>query len=507
MTGKQLRNSILQWAIQGKLVSQDPNDEPAPVLLERIRAEKARLVKEKKIKRDKNETIIYRGEDNSYYEKTLATGAVRCIDDEIPFDIPESWMWVRFGNLSFNRDSERIPLSVSERSNLNKIYDYYGASGVIDKVDKYLFDKPLLLIGEDGANLINRSTPIAFIATGRYWVNNHAHVIDFISYDLLKYVSNFINAISLVDYITGTAQPKMNQEKMNSILIAIPPIQEQVRINDKITSISSIVEKYEKQRTLLDQLNNTIDENLKKSILQEAIQGKLVPQIESEGSAAELLEEIYAEKKRLVREGKLKASALKGESRIFRGDDNKYYEQIGSKTINIDEQIPFDIPNSWCWIRLGYIIDFSSNSSVKVSNIEPDSWILDLEDIEKDSSRLLQRKRMSETGAKSDKHRFSTGNILYSKLRPYLNKVLIADMNGYCTSEILVFDFGKIYAEYALAYLRSPFFVEYAMSDAYGVKMPRLGSKQGNNALMPIPPLDEQHRIVNKIKQLDNQFI
>ncbi len=434
---------------------------------------------------------------NSYYEKTLATGAVRCIDDEIPFDIPESWMWVRFGNLSFNRDSERIPLSVSERSNLNKIYDYYGASGVIDKVDKYLFDKPLLLIGEDGANLINRSTPIAFIAMGRYWVNNHAHVIDFISYDLMRYVSNFINAISLVDYITGTAQPKMNQEKMNSILIAVPPIQEQVRINDKIISISSIVEKYEKQRTLLDQLNNTIDENLKKSILQEAIQGKLVPQIESEGSAAELLEEIYAEKKRLVREGKLKASALKGESRIFRGDDNKYYEQIGSKTINIDEQIPFDIPNSWCWIRLGYIIDFSSNSSVKVSNIEPDSWILDLEDIEKDSSRLLQRKRMSETGAKSDKHRFSTGNILYSKLRPYLNKVLIADMNGYCTSEILVFDFGKIYAEYALAYLRSPFFVEYAMSDAYGVKMPRLGSKQGNNALMPIPPLDEQHRIVN----------
>lgn len=300
---------------------------------------------------------------NSYYEKTLATGAVRCIDDEIPFDIPESWMWVRFGNLSFNRDSERIPLSVSERSNLNKIYDYYGASGVIDKVDKYLFDKPLLLIGEDGANLINRSTPIAFIATGRYWVNNHAHVIDFISYDLLKYVSNFINAISLVDYITGTAQPKMNQEKMNSILIAIPPIQEQVRINDKITSISSIVEKYEKQRTLLDQLNNTIDENLKKSILQEAIQGKLVPQIESEGSAAELLEEIYAEKKRLVREGKLKASALKGESRIFRGDDNKYYTINNGNMVEVDE-ILFDIPNSWSWVRLGEIFDHNTGKAL-----------------------------------------------------------------------------------------------------------------------------------------------
>ena len=248
-------------------------------------------------------------------------------------------------------------------------------------------------------------------------------------------------------------------------------------------------------------------DRLYKSILQEAIQGRLVPQIESEGTADELLEEIRAEKKRLVKEGKLKKSAIANESRIFRGDDNKYYEQIGSKTIDIDEQIPFDIPNSWRWIRLGYIIDFSSSTSVKVSSIEPDSWILDLEDIEKDSGRLLQRKLMSEIDAKSDKHRFSTGNILYSKLRPYLNKVLIADMNGYCTSEILAFDFGKINAEYALAYLRSPFFVEYAMSDAYGVKMPRLGSKQGNHALMPIPPLDEQHRIVNKIKQLDNHFI
>ena len=290
---------------------------------------------------------------NSYYEKTLATGAVRCIDDEIPFDIPESWMWVRFGNLSFNRDSERIPLSVSERSNLNKIYDYYGASGVIDKVDRYLFDKPLLLIGEDGANLINRSTPIAFIAMGRYWVNNHAHVIDFISYDLMRYVSNFINAISLVDYITGTAQPKMNQEKMNSILIAVPPIQEQVRINDRIISISSIVEKYEKQRTLLDQLNNTIEDKLNKSILQEAIQGKLVPQIKSEGTAEGLLEEIRAEKKRLVKEGKLKKSAIANESRIFRGDDNKYYEQIGKQIIEIEPL--FNIPDSWSWVRLPQI--------------------------------------------------------------------------------------------------------------------------------------------------------
>ena len=119
MNGKQLKNSILQWAIQGKLVPQDPNDEPASVLLERIRAEKARLVKEGKIKKDKNESIIFRGDDNSHYEKFLATGEVKCIDDEIPFEIPQGWEWARFGTIMINRDCERIPLSVSERQHLD----------------------------------------------------------------------------------------------------------------------------------------------------------------------------------------------------------------------------------------------------------------------------------------------------------------------------------------------------------------------------------------------------
>ena len=138
MNGKQLKNSILQWAIQGKLVPQDPNDEPASVLLERIREEKKRLIKEGKIKKDKNESIIFKGDDNSYYEK-FADGKVICIDEEIPFEIPAGWEWARFGQVSFNRDSERIPLSVSERNGLKKVYDYYGASGVIDKVDRYIY--------------------------------------------------------------------------------------------------------------------------------------------------------------------------------------------------------------------------------------------------------------------------------------------------------------------------------------------------------------------------------
>ena len=140
-----------------------------------------------------------------------------------------------------NRDAERIPLSVDERSKLSKIYDYYGASGVIDKVDRFLFDTPLLLIGEGGANLLTRSKPIAFIATGQYWVKNHAHVLDAVGGLLLEYAAIYINAINLTPYVTGTAQPKMNQEKMNSIIMPIPPINEQKRIVAKIAELMQTV--------------------------------------------------------------------------------------------------------------------------------------------------------------------------------------------------------------------------------------------------------------------------
>ena len=175
----------------------------------------------------------------SHYEKL--DGILRCIDDELPFEIPENWCWVRFGTALVNRDAERIPLSVAQREKLQKKYDYYGASGVIDKVDQYLFDKPLLLIGEDGANLLLRSKPIAFIASGQYWVNNHAHVIDSVGGVDLCYIALFINAINLAPYVTGTAQPKMNQEKLNSILVPLPPVAEQHRIVTAFEEILAII--------------------------------------------------------------------------------------------------------------------------------------------------------------------------------------------------------------------------------------------------------------------------
>ena len=216
----QLKQTILQLAVMGKLAPQNPTDEPASELLKKIAAEKAKLIKEGKIKKQKSLPPISEGEK--------------------PFSIPIDWLYGRFGDICINRDGERKPVSSEERRGMQGGYDYYGASGVIDKVNDYLFEKSLLLIGEDGANLINRSTPIAFLAHGKYWVNNHAHVIDGISLNFLKYISLFINAINLESYVTGTAQPKMNQAKMNSIVVALPPEAEQHRIVAKVDELMTL---------------------------------------------------------------------------------------------------------------------------------------------------------------------------------------------------------------------------------------------------------------------------
>lgn len=237
---KLLRQKILDLAIRGKLVPQNPADEPASELLNKIKAEKDALVKAGKIKKDKHESCIFKGDDNRYYE--TIDGKTSDITDEIPFDLPDSWTWCRFSTATINRDGERIPLSQKTREKLEKKYDYYGASGVIDKVDKYLFNERLLLIGEDGANLITRSKPIAFIANGLYWVNNHAHVLQAPTAVLLDYLCCFINAIPLDKYVTGSAQPKMTQDKMNTILIPLPPLAEQQRIVEQIETLLGYVD-------------------------------------------------------------------------------------------------------------------------------------------------------------------------------------------------------------------------------------------------------------------------
>ena len=517
MNGKQLKNSILQWAIQGKLVPQDPNDEPASVLLERIRAEKARLVKEKKIKKDKNESIIYRGEDNSYYEK-FADGTIKCIDDEIPFEIPQSWCWARFGTIMINRDFERIPLSVSQRQNLDKIYDYYGASGVIDKVDKYLFDKDLLLIGEDGANLINRSTPIAFVASGKYWVNNHAHVLDVCGGMRLYYIALFINAISLVDYVTGTAQPKMNQEKMNSILVAVPPKDEQTRIINRFSIIEPLVNKYDLKTKSLEQLNSSIFINLKKSVLQEAIQGRLVPQDPNDESASVLLERIKEEKAKLFKEDKLKKKDLV-DSVIFKGDDNKYYEQVGKEIKEITEEIAFDLPNGWNWCRLKDICSIFTGATFKKEeatttrqgvrilrggNISPFELKIKNDDIflteDKVKKDILLKENDILTPAVT-----SLENI--GKMVRVNSDMPNTTVGGFVFI-IRLYLKNQWLSKYILYLLSSPFMIDFmkSITNKSGQAFYNIGKERLSTALLPIPSLAEQHRIVAQIEKLFEQL-
>ena len=443
----------------------------------------------------------------SYYEKILATGEVKCIDEEIPFEIPQGWEWERFGNIMINRDSERIPLSVTQRQHLKKTYDYYGASGVIDKVDKYLFDKDLLLIGEDGANLINRSTPIAFIAKGKYWVNNHAHVLDVCGGMVLSYVALFINAISLVEYVTGTAQPKMNQEKMNSILLAIPPIKEQYRILEKMLVVDTYIDKYTYLQIKLDSLDNSIYELLKKAILQEAIQGKLVPQIAEEGTAQELLEQIQEEKQRLVNEGKLKKSALTS-SVIFKGDDNKYYEQVGASCNDITDEIPFDLPCNWCWCRFFNIVSMTIGKTP--ARGEQTYWIngaynwVSISDMVDGGIISATKEKVSDLAAKEI---FSApisgkGSLLMS-FKLSIGKTSILDIDAYHNEAIItirpIIDKEYVMRNYLFKVL--PLIANLGESkDA--IKGKTLNSKSLSNLLIPLPTLLEQKRIVEKIIQL-----
>ena len=472
MTGKQLKDSILQWAIQGKLVPQDPNDEPASILLETIREEKDCLVKEKKIKKPKTESIIFRGEDNSYYEK-FSDGKVVCIDEEIPFEIPENWMWCRLGAIVTNRDAERIPLSVSVRSTQkNKIYDYYGPGGAFDKVDGYIFDKRLLLIGEDGANLITRSKPNAFFADGKYWVNNHVHVLDNYIVDsiLLEYIKLRINGMSLADYITGTAQPKMNQDKMNSIPIPLPPLAEQHRIVEKVEEVLPFVDDYNKAQSKLDDLNIQLPDVLKKSILQEAIQGKLVPQCPDDEPASVLLQRIHKEKQQLVKEGKLKKKDLE------------------TSPISPDE-IPFEIPDSWQWCRIKEVCSMQAGKNITASNIHSDR-------------------------SKEYCYRCVGGNGLRGYVSSYNNEGNFAIVgrqgalcgclnieNGkfYATEHAVVVDTHKILSAVFMYYFLTALNLnQYATATA----QPGLSVSNVIEKLFPLPPLAEQRRIVQKIEDI-----
>lgn len=461
---------------------------------------------------------------SSYYEKILATGEVKCIDEEIPFEIPKGWEWCRLNDLALYRkgpfgSSLTKSMFVPKNDQSVKVYeqknaiqkdfrlgDYYISKEKFEAMQSFIVKPNDIIVSCAGTigetYLLPLDAPVGIInqalmrvtlfdlSMAEYWQMYFAYML--LNEAQMKGAGSAIKNIPPFEYL-------------KAVLVPVPPLSEQTRLVERYNLLLSLIAKYESEADKLNCLNLNIYDKLKKSVLQEAIQGKLVQQIAEEGTAQELLEQIKEEKKQLVKEGKLKKSAL-NDSVIFRGDDNKYCEKIGKSVQCIDEEIPFEIPENWVWVRLGTIVDFSKSQSLPSSSIKESTWVLDLEDIEKNSGKLLQKKRMKDVLSKSDKHIFYKGNVLYSKLRPYLNKVIIADEDGACTTEILAFDFGYIYNKYAQLFLMSPFFVDYATADSYGIKMPRLGSKRGNSALIPLPPLKEQQRIVAQIEKLFEQL-
>ena len=385
MNGKLLKNSILQWAIQGKLVPQDPHDEPASVLLDKIRQEKERLIKEKKIKRDKNASIIYRGEDNSYYEKMLATGEVKCIDEEIPFEVPKGWEWCRLGVISTyaqtkrkinasNADTQLWGLDLEDIEKGGRLLNIKTVGERKAIGDKTVFNRGDILYSKLRPYLLKiLVAPEGGICT--------PEIIPFTCYGNIckDYIVSFLKSPYVDDYINsatfGVKMPRVSTETMTSLLVPLPPLSEQFRIDTKAKELMPYIDEYGKAQDKLNKLNEEFPYTIRKSILQEAIQGKLVPQIAEEGTAQELLEQIKAEKQKLVKEGKLKKSAL-NDSVIFHGDDNKYYEQIGKKCLDITEQIPFEIPSNWEWCRVRNVSNSYIGLTYKPTDIDEKGTIV-----------------------------------------------------------------------------------------------------------------------------------
>ena len=532
MNGKQLKNSILQWAIQGKLVPQDPNDEPASVLLERIRAEKAKLVKEKKIKKDKNESIIYRGDDNSYYEKFIATGEVRCIDEEIPFEIPKSWEWSRLGDICsyLHRgkspkygEHKFLPIIAQKCNQWDKIYTDRCLFSSKDYIEKYkeeqFVQKGDIIINSTGGGTVGRTGYIdsyVFANFDRFVVDSHVTLVRSIYPIASKYVYYFLISpliqIGLEDRCSGsTNQIELGTTTITSYLIPIPPIKEQYRIIDQFQKVLPLLERYSTNQIAQDKLNAEINIQLKKSILQEAIQGKLVPQITEEGTAQELLEQIKLEKQKLIKNGKLKKSALT-DSVIYRGDDNKYFEKIGKTITDITDEIPFEIPATWQWVRLDDICSYiQRGKSPKYSPIKKypviaqkcNQWagfcIDKAQFIDPNSLPSYAEKRLLQDG---DLMWNSTGlgtlgrmAIYKSALNPY--ELAVAD------SHVTVIRPLKAYvlSQYLYYYFASDT-VQSVIEDksAGSTKQKELSTTTVKNYLVPIPPYREQQRIVEKIK-------
>ena len=439
-----------------------------------------------------------KGADNTPYEKI--GDEVRSLADEVPFDIPDSWEWVRFGNIVANYDSKRRPVTKEQRKNEHGYYDYYGATGAIDRVDDYIFEGEYLMIGEDGGNFFTERDN-AFIASGRFWANNHVHIVQPILCDI-HFLKHFLDSCNLpkMGLINGIAVPKLNQEHLNSILVPLPPLSEQEAIVAELSKYAPLLDEYQLAYSEIKLLNDSFPERLKKSILQEAVQGKLVPQDPSDEPAEALLERIRAEKQRLIKEGKIKKD--KHESVIFRRD-NSHYEKLDGVERCIDDELPFEIPETWAWVRWGSIaesIQYGYNAPAK----------------QEGRIRMVRISDIHENAVAWSSVPFC--DIDDSDIPTYLlqpNDILFARTGGTVGKSFLVIEVPceSIYAGYLIRtryssllcphylkyFMESPLYWQQLKSGTTATAQPNCNGQTLAKMLLPLPPANEQWRIVENL--------
>jgi len=383
-----------------------------------------------------------------------------------PFDIPESWQWVRLGDYVINRDGERVPIASTIRSKQsNKIYDYYGAAGAIDKVDNYIFDERLLLIGEDGANLLSRTKDNAFFADGKYWVNNHAHVLDSSDKFLLEFVALYINTIPLDDYITGSAQPKLSQDNLNNIHLPIPPIEEQRRILTMIESLMSIICEIRESK---QQLSQSIALT-KSKILDLAMQGKLVPQDPADEPAAEMLRRVNPKAKIIT--------------------DNPHYPQL---------------PDNWVLTRIKDVFEINPKNKAS-DNIQ--AGFVPMASIHDGYSNKFHYDVKQWGEIKSGFTHFADGDIAVAKISPCLENrksMILRDLPngiGAGTTELLIFRSTILIPEFSLLFFKSDNFIKCCTGTFNGVVgQQRVGKSIVEDIHIPIPPLNTQRAIIERVQ-------
>ena len=509
MTGQQLKNSILQMAVQGKLVPQDPNDEPASVLLARIRKEKEELIKAGKIKKEKNPSYIFRGADNLPYEKVGKNEPV-CIADEVPFDIPESWEWVRLGEIfqhntgkalnASNRSGELLTYITTSnlywnRFELHPLREMYFSESEIEKCTAIKGD---LLVCEGGD--IGRSAIWPYDKGIR--IQNHIHRLRSYSEICTEYYYYLFFLYKHAGWIggKGIGIKGLSANALHSLIFPLPPLHEQYSIVTKIKELEPLLEKYAQSEKQLNNLNAQFPEVLKKSILQEAVQGKLVPQDPTDEPAPILLERIRAEKQKLIAEGKIKKD--KHESIIFRRD-NSHYEKLDGIEHCIDGEIPFDIPDSWAWTSVGEVCTNIQYGSSQKSSLTGKIAVLRMGNLQ--NGRIVLDKLVYTSDSKEiEKYPLEYNDLLFNRTN---SKELVGKVAIY-KSEI-----PAIYAGYLVRLhplLIDSDYLNYVMQSQYywiycqNVRSDAIGQSNINaeklkRFIFPLPPLQEQKRIVNQI--------